>query len=52
LPVICVETRRALVFETNEGFEGVHATRHVNDTFNTVRIGVNYHFGGPALGGY
>jgi outer membrane immunogenic protein len=32
--------------------EGVIASRRVNMNFNTVRIGVNYHFGGPALGGY
>jgi len=24
----------------------------VNETFNTVRVGVNYHFGGPILGRY
>jgi outer membrane immunogenic protein len=35
-------------FET----EGATAIRRVNENFNTVRIGVNYHFGGPALGGY
>jgi outer membrane immunogenic protein len=28
-------------------FEGTSATRHVNLTFNTARVGVNYHFGGP-----
>jgi outer membrane immunogenic protein len=28
-------------------FEGTSATRNVNLTFNTVRVGVNYHFGGP-----
>jgi len=35
--------------------EGVIASRRVNERFNTVRIGVNYHFGGyggPAYGGY
>jgi outer membrane immunogenic protein len=34
--------------------EGVIASRRVNMNFNTVRIGVNYHFnwGGPAYGGY
>jgi outer membrane immunogenic protein len=32
--------------------EGLTAIRRVNERFNTVRIGVNYHFGGPALGGY
>jgi outer membrane immunogenic protein len=32
--------------------EGATAVRHVKENFNTVRIGVNYHFGGPALGGY
>src|SRR6478672_6809494 len=26
-------------------FEGVIATRRINERFNTVRIGVNYHFG-------
>ena len=32
--------------------EGVIGTRRVNERFNTVRIGVNYHFGGPGYGGY
>jgi outer membrane immunogenic protein len=32
--------------------EGVTAARRVNMNFNTVRVGVNYHFGGPGLGGY
>jgi outer membrane immunogenic protein len=31
--------------------EGVIASRRVNMNFNTVRIGVNYHFGGPGYGG-
>ena len=32
--------------------EGVTAIRRQNERFNTVRIGVNYHFGGPAVGRY
>ena len=32
--------------------EGAVATRNVNLNFNTVRIGVNYHFGGYGAGGY
>jgi outer membrane immunogenic protein len=35
-----------------DGLEGTAGIRRVHETFNTVRIGVNYHFGGPALGGY
>jgi outer membrane immunogenic protein len=37
---------------TDLPFEGNFATRHVNETFNTVRVGVNYHFGGPILARY
>jgi outer membrane immunogenic protein len=33
-------------------FEGTSATRNVNLTFNTVRVGVNYHFGGPVVAKY
>jgi len=37
-----------------EGFEteGAVAARRLNNRFDTVRIGVNYHFGGALLGGY
>jgi outer membrane immunogenic protein len=45
-------TAAAIVTETSPETEGIIATGRVNERFNTVRIGVNYHFGGPALGGY
>ena len=51
------QTSTALVssFDAGAGApetEGVIATRRVNERFNTVRVGVNYHFGGPGYGGY
>jgi outer membrane immunogenic protein len=43
----------ALINDTgSDGIEGLVATQHVNERFSTVRVGVNYHFGGPAMGGY
>jgi outer membrane immunogenic protein len=45
------QAANALVFEVNEEApEGIRAINHVNNRFDTVRIGVNYHFGG--FGGY
>jgi outer membrane immunogenic protein len=40
-----IQTGSALVSGVDE-FEGVIGTRRINENFNTVRIGVNYHFGG------
>jgi outer membrane immunogenic protein len=42
----------AVVTDPGGEIEGAVATRHVNLNFNTVRIGVNYHFGGYGAGGY
>jgi outer membrane immunogenic protein len=46
------QTASAFADPATDGPEGTTAVRRVHETFNTVRIGVNYHFGGPALGGY
>jgi outer membrane immunogenic protein len=47
-------TRTATALVTSEPgeVEGVTAIRRQNERFNTVRVGVNYHFGGPAVGRY
>ena len=42
----------AVVTDLGGETEGAVATRHANLNFNTVRIGVNYHFGGYGAGGY
>ena len=49
------QSASALVTDPADGAtEGNIATRSQNYRFNTVRIGVNYHFnwGGQAYGGY
>ena len=45
------QTASALINDGLGEIEGNTLTRRVNENFNTVRIGVNYHFGG-GYGGY
>ena len=42
----------ASVQDNTEPPEGTFGTHHVNERFNTVRLGVNYHFGGPVVAGH
>jgi outer membrane immunogenic protein len=42
----------AFITDPADGVEGTSALRRVHETFNTVRIGVNYHFGGPLVARY
>ena len=47
------QTGSAIAIDTTDlPGEGNFATRHVSEKFNTARIGLNYHFGAPAVGGY